>query len=119
LFLFPLTLLVVAIASGLGVLLGVLNVFVRDVGQSAQIALQLLFWFTPIVYPAEILPASIQRFLPLNPLFPLVEGFQSVLLLGQPPDVAALLWPAALAAALMALALYLFRVASPDMADVL
>ncbi|MGC6739044.1 O9 family O-antigen export ABC transporter permease subunit, partial [Escherichia coli] len=33
---------------GLGIILGVLNVFVRDVGQFVNILLQFWFWFTPI-----------------------------------------------------------------------
>jgi len=118
-YLIPLALLAAAIATGLGVVLGVLNVFVRDVGQTAQITLQLLFWFTPIVYPVSILPASVQRLLSVNPLYPLVTGFQDVLFLNRAPDTASLLYPAVVALVLMGLALYIFRMASPDMADVL
>ena len=118
-YLIPLALLAAAIATGLGVVLGVLNVFVRDVGQTAQITLQLLFWFTPIVYPVSILPASVQRLLSVNPLYPLVTGFQDVLFLNRAPDTASLLYPAVVALVLTGLALYIFRMASPDMADVL
>jgi lipopolysaccharide transport system permease protein len=37
-------------------LLGILNVFFRDVGQMFGICLQFWFWLTPIVYPLSILP---------------------------------------------------------------
>ena len=44
LWLIPLTVLVVLLAMGIGLILGVLNVFVRDVGQVTPIILQMLFW---------------------------------------------------------------------------
>jgi lipopolysaccharide transport system permease protein len=44
-------------AIGLGMMLGVLNVFFRDVGQFFTILLQFWFWFTPVVYPVAD-PAS-------------------------------------------------------------
>lgn len=54
--LIPLLMLQVLFAAGLGMLLGVLNVFFRDVGQMFGICLQFWFWLTPIVYPLSILP---------------------------------------------------------------
>src|SRR4029453_13980196 len=39
------------LAVGLGLALGVTNVFFRDVGQAVGVALQFWFWLTPIVYP--------------------------------------------------------------------
>lgn len=47
----PLLILQVMFAAGLGMILGVLNVFFRDVGQFFGICLQFWFWLTPIVYP--------------------------------------------------------------------
>lgn len=46
-------------AIGLGMTLGVLNVFFRDVGQFFGIFMQFWFWLTPIVYPATILPMKL------------------------------------------------------------
>src|SRR5512133_1564100 len=50
----------VMFAIGLGITLGVLNVFFRDVGQFFTIFMQFWFWLTPIVYPASILPKGVQ-----------------------------------------------------------
>ena len=55
-------------ALGLGVLLGVLNVFFRDVAQLVGVALQFWFWLTPIVYSTAILPDRAQRLFALNPM---------------------------------------------------
>ncbi|MCV5179319.1 O8 family O-antigen export ABC transporter permease subunit, partial [Escherichia coli] len=46
----PVLLLQILFAGGLGMILGVMNVFFRDVGQLVGVALQFWFWFTPIVY---------------------------------------------------------------------
>ncbi|MDT1893076.1 ABC transporter permease, partial [Acinetobacter baumannii] len=48
----PVLLVQVLLAIGLAMIVGVLNVFFRDVGQFVTIAMQFWFWLTPIVYPA-------------------------------------------------------------------
>ena len=52
----PLLLLQTAFAAALGVLLGTLNVFFRDVGQFTGVVLQFWFWLTPIASPRGALP---------------------------------------------------------------
>ncbi len=115
-----LMLLTMALGLGLGLLLGVINVFVRDVGQVMTIVLQLLFWLTPIVYMPSVVPARFAGWLAFNPLAPLVDAYQRVILYGQAPVLdAALAWTAALALVLLGAALLLFRRSAPDMVDVL
>jgi len=46
-----LMLLTIALAAGIGLLLGTLTVFSRDVGQVKPIVLDMWFWLTPNVYP--------------------------------------------------------------------
>lgn len=111
--------LTLALALGLGLVLGILNVFMRDVGHVVPLILQIGFWFTPVVYVPDVLPGDVRALLPLNPLFPLVTAYHDVLVFGRVPDLAELAGTAFLAAGLMALALFLFRRASPEMVDVL
>src|SRR3546814_126684 len=59
--LLPVLLIMVIFAIGLGITLGVLNVFFRDVGQFFGIVLQFWFWLTLIVYHPSIFPAGVQR----------------------------------------------------------
>ena len=66
----PLTIL----GSGIGLLAGLLNIFVRDIGQLVPIILQFTFWLTPIVYMPKILPESYQSWLEWHPFFVLVNG---------------------------------------------
>jgi lipopolysaccharide transport system permease protein len=59
----PVLAILIAFSIGLGVTLGVLNVFFRDVGLLFGIVLQFWFWFTPVVYPVTILPDFARRLL--------------------------------------------------------
>lgn len=112
-------LLIAALAFGLGVILGIMNVFMRDVAQVVSIVLQLWFWVTPIVYPVEALPPHFQSVLAINPIAPLVALYQDALLFDRwtPPET--LIYPSVLALVSVALAMVFFRRASPELVDVL
>ncbi|EIK95638.1 lipopolysaccharide ABC export system, permease [Pseudomonas sp. M47T1] len=117
LWLIPMTLAVVALAVGLGLVLGILNVFLRDIGQVVPIVLQVLFWFTPIVYSVNIIPEGLRGMLIYNPLYPLVVSYQSIMVYGTSPSLQDALFAFTLAFCLMALGLFLFRRAAPEMVD--
>jgi lipopolysaccharide transport system permease protein len=114
---FPLLTILSAFAIGLGITLGVLNVFFRDVGQFFGIFVQFWFWFTPIVYPVSILPPGVKDLIAYNPMVPLLAGFQAVLVMGQWPQWASLLYPTVLAALFCLLGVNLFRRHAGDMVD--
>jgi lipopolysaccharide transport system permease protein len=113
----PLLLLQIMFAIGLGMVLAVLNVFFRDVGQFFTIFLQFWFWLTPIVYPASVLPAELQGWIALNPMAALVRAYQTVLVHGTWPDWASLMPLAALGAGLCVMGVLLFRRRSGEMVD--
>nr|WP_318656946.1 ABC transporter permease [Chlorobium phaeovibrioides] len=102
---------------GLGLILGVLNVFFRDVGQFFGIALTFWFWLTPIVYPAAILPEAVKRLMHLNPMYSLIQAYQGILVQGEWPDLQTLLYPFILALVFCAYGFTLFRKHSGDMID--
>ncbi|MQA39874.1 ABC transporter permease [Rugamonas aquatica] len=114
---FPVLLLQIVFAIGLGMVLGVLNVFFRDVGQFFTIVLQFWFWFTPIVYPASTLPAPVRELLVWNPMAAVIGAYQHILVNGQMPQWGSLL-PVAIAGLLCcALGLQLFRKRAGEMVD--
>jgi len=119
LWILPMMLLTASLALGFGLILGVLNVFIRDVGQFVTIVLQFWFWLTPIVYPLVIVPDEYRYLLEYNPLFPIVNAYQNILVYGQSPDVVSLLPAVLLALCLLVAGLLLFRKASPEMTDAL
>jgi lipopolysaccharide transport system permease protein len=97
---FPLLGILVVFAIGLGITLGVLNVFFRDVGQFFAIFISFWFWLTPIVYPVNILPEKLQFYMSFNPMAQLVKAFQVVLVNSQWPDWVSL-WPICLLAVVL------------------
>lgn len=116
--LIPLLIIQVAFAIGLGISLGVLNVFFRDVGQFFGVVLQFWFWLTPIVYPAAILPEAARDFLlGWNPMAPLIAAYQGIFVLGQWPKWETLLMPTIIALLLCVFGLRLFRKRSGEMVD--
>jgi lipopolysaccharide transport system permease protein len=119
LWLIPMALAVVALSVGLGLVLGVLNVFLRDIGQVFPIILQILFWFTPIVYSVNIIPDALRGALIYNPMYPVVSAYQNILVYGNPPDLQHIAAAFVLAFVLMLLGLFLFRRAAPEMVDAL
>ncbi|HEX7645396.1 MAG TPA: ABC transporter permease [Burkholderiaceae bacterium] len=115
--LIPVVAILVLFAIGLGIVLGVLNVFFRDVGQLFGIVLQFWFWFTPIVYPLATLPDKVKVLMNLNPMASLIAACQEVLVRGRWPQWPALLPTFLIALALCMLGLLLFRGHAGEMVD--
>jgi lipopolysaccharide transport system permease protein len=107
----------IMMATGLGILLGVLNVFFRDVGHLFGIALQFWFWATPIVYPLGILSDRIRPWVELNPLTPLMSAYQQIFTQGQWPHWQSLIPSAILALLLCLCAWMLFQRRGSEMVD--
>lgn len=57
-----------------------LTVFIRDVSHLVGVALQFLFWMTPIFWSPEIIPERYRVFLKLNPVYYIVEGYRNCLI---------------------------------------
>ncbi len=107
----------VTFAASLGLMLGVLNVFFRDVGQFVGIVLQFWFWLTPIVYPLSIVPEQMQAWIQYNPMTPLMTAYQGIFVLNQWPDWEALLPLTVISLLTVLMGLRLFRKLSPEMVD--
>ncbi|WP_189386059.1 ABC transporter permease [Advenella faeciporci] len=114
---FPVLALLVLFAIGLGISVGVLNVFFRDVGQFFGIVLQFWFWLTPIVYVSNILPERAQHYLQYNPMTPIVQALQTILVHAKWPDWSSL-WLVCIEALILCIVgLSLFRKHAGDMVD--
>lgn len=119
LWLIPLTLITMVLAMSVGLFFGVLNVFVRDVGQVVPIILQMLFWLTPIVYPIAIIPEAYRHWLNLNPLYPLTHAYQQIIVYGNSPQWEGIIIIAIIGLFLAGVSLFMFRRASAEMVDAL
>jgi lipopolysaccharide transport system permease protein len=114
---FPVLVVQIVFSVGLGIILGVLNVFFRDVGQLFGIVLQFWFWFTPIVYPITILPEGIRPLMALNPIAPLVNAYQDITVNSHWPQWETLIPVTLIGVTLCILGMYLFRKRAGEMAD--
>jgi len=119
LWLVPLTLVVIVFSLGIGLILGVMNVFLRDIGQVIPIILQMLFWFTPIVYPVTIIPEAYRHWLNLNPMYPISDAYQQILVYGNIPQWGGVLIILGVGVILSIVGLFMFRRSSAEMVDVL
>lgn len=106
---------------GLGWALSAFHVFSRDVGQALSTVLNILFWLTPILWPAKNIGGWVKIALQLNPLYFIVEGYRSALLTAHWPFFQ---WPLdlyfwGLTICLLVMGATVFRRFEADFADVL
>jgi lipopolysaccharide transport system permease protein len=113
----PLLAIHVLFALGLGITLGVLNVFFRDAGQLSNVLLQFWFWATPIVYPVTILPEWLLPWMNLNPMYHLMRGYRDIFVGNQLPEWQSMALFAVLAVGLALYALRLFRRHASEIVD--
>jgi len=114
-----LIIITLGLAIGIGLSLGTINVFLRDVGQIMTIILQFWFWLTPIVYVITIVPQKYHNLLYINPMVGVIEGYHNVLVYDKAPDLEVLIYPSIVAILTLILAFFLFKKANADMADLL
>lgn len=113
----PLLIIQVLFAVGLGVTLGILNVFFRDVGQLSGVLLQFWFWATPVVYPTSILPQWAQAWMQLNPMYHLIKGYQDIFVAHLWPEWKSLVVLTIFSVVLAVFAMLLFRAHAGEIVD--
>lgn len=61
---------------GVAFLFAAANVFYRDVSHIVQVILSAWFYFTPIIYALDFVPANLRWFFKLNPIIYVINGFR-------------------------------------------
>ena len=97
-----------------------INVYYRDVGQVLPVALSLLMYVSPVIYPLQLVKDkllveqaagewsdTLYTLYTLNPLAGIIDAFQSVVLRSEPPDLSAMIPGAIMIAILLPLS-YLY-----------
>jgi lipopolysaccharide transport system permease protein len=113
----PALAILIIFATGIGLFLGIINVFHRDVGQGMQVIMQFWFWFTPIVYSINALPESVRKYISYNPIVPIIELFQNAVLLSKVSMNANLLIPLSIGILLNMAAYYLYKLSIAGIED--
>lgn len=103
---------------GLTLFFAALQVMLRDVAQFLNVAIMLVFYATPVLYPVTLVPASLRPWIEANPFSHVAERLREVLLAGsglRAGDLAIL----AGAVAIFAVGTWVFERLSPFFEDFL
>ncbi len=82
----PLAVLQLVFTLGVALLLATAYVYFRDTRHLLDVALQILFWLTPVVYAAALVPPALRRLLWLNPMAGFVSAYHDVVVDGRWPS---------------------------------
>jgi ABC-type polysaccharide/polyol phosphate export permease len=80
-----LLLLLIVLILGFALILSSLNLFYRDVSYVVTLVLNFAIFFTPVFYDVSML-GPYEVIANLNPVAPILEGLQAVVVLGELPD---------------------------------
>lgn len=100
-------------------LLSALGVFLRDLPQLVSVGLSILMFLSAVFYPISALPARWQPVLLANPLAVVIEQTRRVIVRGENPTVAYLIFGIPIALLSCELCFRLFRKARRGFADVI
>jgi ABC-2 type transport system permease protein len=122
--LFPIVGLLSAFSTGVAMAVSALFVRYRDVQPIWDVALPISFYATPILYPIESVPASMQHFVMCNPLAVIVEQARHALIDPTAPSAAEaiggaprLLIPLGIVLAVCAFGYWTFNRSAPKIAE--
>jgi ABC-type polysaccharide/polyol phosphate export permease len=104
----PVVVLQMAFTFGLSLLLATAYVYFRDTRHLVEVALQIWFWVTPVVYAVTLVPERWRHLVWLNPMAAFVTAYQRIVVDGAwpTPGLTAGMAAAAAVSALSGLALF-------------
>lgn len=97
------------ISMGLGLLLAVSNVFFEDTAHLADVLLRAMYFLCPILYERDMLPPWLVKYVVINPMFGIIEGFRSLMYYGKVPSVEVYCYNLAGSVIVLGLGLYAFK----------
>lgn len=95
-------------ALGTALALSAAAVYFADVMPTYEVLLTAWLYLTPVIYPLDLLPESVQLWLRWNPMLWFVEAFRSVLYEGRIPNAVTLAVTFGLGLAMLALGWWIF-----------
>jgi ABC-type polysaccharide/polyol phosphate export permease len=111
----PLLALTIALAIGVGLIVSAGSLFFRDVKYIVEVFLTFAIFFTPVFYDVSIFGAK-GKWLLLNPVAPVLEGFSSIVR-GQAPNWDWLAYSLTFTAVMVLMAYALFKKVEPVFAE--
>jgi ABC-type polysaccharide/polyol phosphate export permease len=110
--------ILVALISGAALLFSAAGLFFRDVKFIVEVMLTFGIFFTPVFYKVEMFEEHGLWFM-LNPLAPIVEALDAVIIAGRQPDLAWLAYSAVFALTLCLGGYWFFKRVEPLFAEVI
>lgn len=110
-------LLLFLMTYSLSLIVGIGFVYFRDLRHLVGLGLQLLFYATPVLYSAEMIPEKYRWFLYFNPLAHLFDGIHRILVEGLSPDLFSLAISCAWVGVLLAITFVFLRKFGPELVE--
>lgn len=104
---------------GLSYLFAVIGTYLPDVQETLRSFTRIMFFITPIIWPAGRVPESLGFLVDYNPLAFLVEAYRNLVLEGTFPDPMSFMWFTLFAAALFVVGFALFNRVKRNFADLI
>ena len=104
---------------GFALLFSSLSVYVQDIQHILTLAVQVMFYTAPILYPISMIPEQYRGFMMLNPFTGYAVGYRDLVLGGVWPEWSILLQLGLFALAVLLLGRYVFQRLQPGFSDVL
>ncbi len=109
----------VAVSTGVGLLMSALYVFFRDLNHFYELFNYVLLISSPIFYPSAIVPTEVKKFLLLNPLLPIIESIRQIALSGDLPQISLIIHAAISSLIVLTLGVLTFTIWQSKFMDLL
>lgn len=107
------------LAFGIGMFIASIGCFKRDIIIASPFLVQLWLFVTPVIYPTSAIPDKWIWLYKINPMVGTIEGFRSVLIKGESPNLELLGYSVGITLVVLVLFWPLFKWLSQYFADVL
>jgi lipopolysaccharide transport system permease protein len=115
----PLLFIQIMLTIGVTLIGAALIVFFRDVRFVIPLLTQIWMYASPVIYPSTLIPEQWQTLYFLNPMAGIIAGYRSALVLGETPNLPALLLATIVSAALLLIGYTTFKRSEPLFADLI
>jgi lipopolysaccharide transport system permease protein len=115
----PLLIIQIILTAGVVLLGSAAIVFFRDVRFVIPLLIQVWMYASPVIYPTDLIPPEYLPLYFLNPMAGIIDGYRSVLVMGQPPNIPALILATIVSLILLLLGYFVFKRSEPLFADLI
>jgi lipopolysaccharide transport system permease protein len=115
----PLVLIQLVLTAGVTLFGAAVIVFFRDVRFIIPLLTQIWMYASPVIYPSTLIPAQWQTLYFLNPMAGIIAGYRSALVLGETPNLPALLLATVVSVVLLLIGYTTFKRSEPLFADLI